>query len=237
MISVIVPAYNEEKLLPATLDAINTALAGIDAPELIVVDNESTDRTRGIAETAGAMVVTESVHNISAVRNAGAAVAACDIFVFIDADTIVRTGLFEKILSAMWDAKCFGGSVAVEYEGPYTRFWMSFFMKTWVVLGRLTKMRQGALQFCRADIFRELHGYDATIYVGEDIEFHWRLDKLAKKRGGFTTFIEEPRVVTSSRRWNRMGLVRMLFFTHPITIFMAWRVRSFWKDWYDRPIR
>ena len=137
----------------------------------------------------------------------------------------------------MADPKCFGGSVEVEYEGPYTRFWMSFFMKLWVVLGKFTKIRGGALQYCRRDIFTELGGYDETIYVGEDIDFHWRLDRLARRRGGHTSFIEEPRVITSSRRWNRMGLIRMLFFTHPITIFLAWRFKSFWKDWYERAIR
>ena len=237
MISVIVPAYNEEKLLPATLAAINNALVGVAARELIVVDNESSDKTREIAEKAGARVVTESVHNISRVRNAGAEKATGDVLIFIDADTVVRQGVFEKIEGAMAHPKCFGGSVAVEYEGPYTRFWMGFFMKLWVVLGKFTKMRQGALQFCRRDIFRQLGGYDETIYVGEDIDFHWRLDKLARRHGGHTSFIEEPRVVTSSRRWNRMGLIRMLFFTHPITIFLAWRTRSFWKDWYESAIR
>jgi glycosyltransferase involved in cell wall biosynthesis len=237
MISVVVPAYNEEKLLSATLEAINAALANVGRSELIVVDNASTDRTAEIARAAGARVVDEIEHNISRVRNTGGAAASGEVLVFIDADTIVRIGIFEKIVEVMADPRCYGGSVRVEYEAPYRRFWMSAFMKLWVVLGALTRMRGGALQFCRADIFRELSGYDPTIYVGEDIEFHWRLDKLARRRGGTTSFIAEPRVVTSSRRWNRMGLVRMLFFTHPITIFLAWRIRSFWKDWYERPIR
>jgi glycosyltransferase involved in cell wall biosynthesis len=235
VISLVIPAYNEEKLLPATLAAIRSDLSG--DIELIVVDNESTDKTREIALAAGATIVDSTVHNISHVRNTGAAAANGDGLVFIDADTLVKPGLIQKIRSALDEANCFGGSVRVEYEAPYERFWMSLFMKLWVVLAKLTTMRQGALQFCRADIFRELKGYDETIYVGEDIEFHWRLDKLAKRSGGYTAFIEEPTVTTSSRRWNRMGLIRMLFFTHPVTIFLAWRVRSFWKDWYERPIR
>ena len=235
MISVVVPAYNEENLLPATLSAIRRDLPSDS--ELILVDNESTDRTRAIAEAAGAKVIDAAKHNISHVRNVGAAAANGDVLVFIDADTIVKPGIFEKIRSAMSDSACIGGSVRVEYEQPFGRFWMSFFMKLWVVLAKLTTMRQGALQYCRADSFRDLKGYDETIYVGEDIEFHWRLDKLARRRGEHTDFIEEPTVTTSSRRWNRMGLIRMLFFTHPITIFLAWRTRSFWKDWYERPIR
>lgn len=237
MLSIIVPAYNEEKLLPATLAAINAALVDIDDTELIVVDNESTDKTREIALAAGATVLDESIHNISSVRNRGAASARGDVLVFIDADTLVRAGIFEKIIDAMSDPLCFGGAARVEYETPFARIWMRFFMRLWVVLGKFTKMRQGALQFCRADAFRELGGYDMTIYVGEDIDLHWRLDKFARRRGAFTTFIEEPRVLTSSRRWDRMGLARMLFFTHPLTIVLAWRIRSFWKDWYERPIR
>jgi len=110
-------------------------------------------------------------------------------------------------------------------------------MKLWPLLGKLVKMRQGALQFCRQDVFQELGGYDTTIYVGEDIEFHWRLGKLARRTGRFTTFIEEPMVRTSSRRWDKMRLVRMIFFTHPVTIFLGWRIRSLWKDWYQNAIR
>jgi glycosyltransferase involved in cell wall biosynthesis len=236
-LSIVIPAYNEEKYLPRTLAALVEAVATVPDVELIVVDNESTDNTAQIAASAGARVVSESEHNIGKVRNTGADTAEGAIIVFIDADTVVRTGVFERIVDAMSDSRCFGGSVAVEYEGELRRAWVRWFMKLWPFLGKLTNMRQGALQFCRSDVFRELGGYDTSIFVGEDIEFHWRLDKLAKSRGGQTAYIEEPKVLTSSRRWDRMGLFRMLFFTHPITIFLAWRYRPFWKDWYERAIR
>lgn len=124
--------------------------------------------------------------------------------------------MFEKIVEAMADPRCIGGSVAVEYENEFRRVWVRWFMKLWPFLGKLLRIRQGALQFCRRDVFYELGAYDTTIYVGEDIDFHWRLDKLARRRGCFTAFIEEPKVVTSSRRWDKMGLVRMLLVTHPV---------------------
>ncbi len=236
-LSIVIPAYNEEDYLPRTMSALNAALRSIPDTEIVVVDNESTDRTRDIAAEFGARIVDETEHNIAKVRNAGAAAAEGDVLVFLDADTIVEPGVFEKILAAMEDERCLGGSVAVLYERPYRRFWMSAFMRTWEVLGRWTRLRAGALQFCRRDVWREIGGYDTTIYVGEDVDFHWRLDKLAGKTGRFTTFIESPPVTTSSRRWNKMGLLRMLFFTHPITIFLAWRTRWFWKDWYQNAIR
>ncbi len=234
-LSIIIPAYNEENYLPATLDAIRAALTG-DA-EIIVVDNLSTDLTRDIAAARDADVISETERNIGKVRNTGADAASGDVLIFIDADSIVRPGVFEKIVEAMSDKRCLGGSAAVEYEPIENRLIVVWFMLLWPFVGKLTKMRGGALQFCRPDVFRELRGYDTTIYVGEDIDFHWRLDRLARDCDAHTTFIEEPKVLTSSRRWNRMGLVRLLFFTHPITVFVAWRVRSFWKDWYEDTIR
>src|SRR4051812_49732308 len=121
MLSVIVPAYNEEKLLPQTLNAIHAALADIGESELIVVDNESTDRTHEIAEARGALIVSETVHNISAVRNAGSKAAAGGGIFFVGADTLVRARVFLKIVKAVFDPPCFCGSGAVEYERPYTR--------------------------------------------------------------------------------------------------------------------
>jgi len=234
-LSIIIPAYNEEKCLPATLAAIDDAR--VDDMDVIVVDNESTDTTRAIATEHGATIVDEREHNIGKVRNTGAANTDADVLVFLDADTIVRPGMFEKIREVMNDPRCVGGAAEVIYEPIKGRPLVQFFMKLWPILGRFTRIRGGALQFCRAELFRELNGYDATIWVGEDIDFHWRLDKLASERDGFTFLIESPKVLTSSRRWQKMGFLRMIFFTHPVTIFLAWRVRSFWKDWYVDVIR
>jgi glycosyltransferase involved in cell wall biosynthesis len=204
-LSIVIPAYNEEKYLPATPDAINATKTS--ETEVIVVDNISTDLTRRIAEERGALVVTETERNIAKVRNTGAASASGNVLVFIDADTIVRPGTFEKIERTLGrDESCFGGSCAVEYEPIKNRLVIAWFMLLWPFLGKLTRMRGGALQFSRTHIFSELGGYDTTIYVGEDIDFHWRLDKLAAARGGYTAFIEEPRVITSNRPFEKMSL-------------------------------
>jgi glycosyltransferase involved in cell wall biosynthesis len=73
-ISVIVPAFNEERYLPATLDAVARSAALLEArvgvhSERIVVDNGSTDRTASLARSLGARVIAESQHNIARVRN------------------------------------------------------------------------------------------------------------------------------------------------------------------------
>jgi glycosyltransferase involved in cell wall biosynthesis len=90
VISIIIPAHNEEALLGATLEALRAAIAGVDEPhEIVVVDDCSTDHTAEIARAHGARVVRADVHQIAAARNAGARAAAGEIFIFVDADTIV----------------------------------------------------------------------------------------------------------------------------------------------------
>src|SRR5882672_352802 len=73
-ISVVVPAFNEERLLPGSLLSIRAAMEGFARfgwkSELIVCDNNSTDRTAEIAKSAGAEVVFEPVNQISRARNA-----------------------------------------------------------------------------------------------------------------------------------------------------------------------
>ena len=81
-ISIIIPAYNEEKLIGGTLAKIATACRTFDEQgcgyEVIVCDNNSTDRTAQLARDAGASVVFEPVNQIGRARNCGAAAATGD---------------------------------------------------------------------------------------------------------------------------------------------------------------
>jgi len=113
-VSVIIPAYNEERYLPQTLKHISQALSDVPCrSEIIVVDNDSTDQTSRVAERFGAKVFRQSERGISKVRNTGAENSTGDILVFVDADTLVPDALFQTIAEAMSDERCFGGAVAV----------------------------------------------------------------------------------------------------------------------------
>lgn len=236
-LSVIIPAYNEEKLLPETLRRINTALEPLKGEsELIVVDNESTDGTREIAESFGAVVLSESIKNIGAIRNTGARSAKGEVLVFFDADTFVQENLLTVIEEKMQDPKCFGGAVDVDY-GKFERWWLRFMKTAWKFWGPIFNMKQGAAQFCRKTVFEEIGGYDERIYLGEDIDIYWRLTKYAKQKGGFLSFIDDPKVTTSPRRFDKMSLWDTMVLTHPIYILLNWKRSKPWRQWYDGSVR
>jgi glycosyltransferase involved in cell wall biosynthesis len=236
-ISIVVPAYNEEKCLPATLEKIGAALAkfGGDS-ETIVVDNESTDETAPIAKSFGAKVITETVHNIARVRNTGAKNALGDVLIFVDADTLVPETLFQLIAEQMKNESYFGGAVAVDF-GPLERKWMKYYLSGGELWQRIFNWKLGATQFCCKSVFREIGGYDETIFMSEDVQFYRRLTRYAKEKGGRLFFVKEPRVVTSARRFDKMSIWKTLLLTHPLFFVLTSRRKRFWKDWYEKTVR
>ena len=236
-LSVIIPAYNEEKCLPKTLQYIADALSILTCPsEIIVVDNDSKDNTRQIAESFGAKVFAEGEHNISRVRNTGAQNSTGNVLIFVDADTLVPNTLFQRIAGVMKDERCFAGAVSVEYANLQSR-WMKVYLLGWKFWGMVFNMKQGAAQFCRKSVFESLQGYDESIFMGEDVEFYWRLSRFARQNDGYLYFVENPNVTTSARRFDKMSVWKTLLLTHPIFIYLTWRKKSFWKDWYEKPVR
>jgi len=140
------------------------------------------------------------------------------------------------IVEVMQHDACIGGAVAVDYSEP-RRAWVKWYLRGWAFWARFFNMKQGAAVFCRRDAFRLAGGYDESIYVGEDVEFYWRLSKYARRTGRVVHFVRTPKVRTSSRRFDGMTVWRTLVRTHPIVIWFKWKQKSFWKDWYEMPPR
>ena len=235
-ISIIIPAYNEEKYLPETLNSLNRAKQylcdrGAKTTEIIVIDNSSTDQTTNIAQALGATVISELIRNIAKARNTGARIAKGNIFVFIDADTIVPETLLWRISQAISDGKCIGGAVDTGYRP--IRFLLRIYLRIWRLLGKLAGMAQGATQFCRRDVFLSLGGYDETIYMGEDVDFYWRLRKAAKDQELHICFINDLQVVPSCRRFDQWPFWRTLVWTNPMVILLLRRWKKAWNGWYD----
>ncbi len=238
-ISVIIPAFNEERYLPATLQAVeDSALLlsrdGVHS-EVIVVDNNSADSTAKVARSLGARVVAEPEHNIARARNRGAAAAQGKVLVFVDADTLIPAGLLQRIHQVLAAPGYVGGAVDTKYR-PKKRS-IRVYLGLWRMLGRAAGMAQGATQFCLRDTFTALGGYDESLFMGEDVDFYVRMRRHARHAGGAVRFIDELRVVPSCHRFDQWALWRALIWTNPLVIAPLRRARSMWRGWYDSPLR
>ena len=160
-ISVVVPAFNEERLLPGSLRSIRAAMVAFDrrgwTSELIVCDNNSTDRTAAIAREAEARVVFEPVNQISRARNTGAAAAGGDWIFFVDADSHSTAELFSEAADTISAGRCLAGGSTVTYANPNPGVALAVAM--WNALSRITRWAAGSFIFCEAAAFREAGGF------------------------------------------------------------------------------
>lgn len=235
LISVVIPAFNEEDYLGETLASLGRATAFLRkkeaiSAEIIVVDNNSLDSTADVARDFGATVIKETWHNVAKVRNTGARFANGDVLVFVDADTMVPDELLWRIVEVMGEPTCFGGVVDANYRPA--KLTSKIYLQFWRIIGKLAGMAQGATQLCRKDIFFALNGYDETLFMGEDVDFYWRLKRFAKRQHGSISFIEDIQVAPSTRRFDQWGLWRTLIWTNPLFILLFRRRKTAWHGWY-----
>ena len=239
-LTIVVPAFNEEAYLASTLSSIRAAAelvragSGVDV-DVIVVDNASVDGTPAVARSLGATVVHEPVQGIARARNAGARRAGGEVLVFFDADVVVPRTVLVAICAAMRDPACVGGGVEVDYRPR--RLSVRLYLRAWRVLARLTGMVQGAAQFCRKDVFEEVGGYDESVWIGEDVDFHWSLRKLTRGTRRGVRLVREPRVRPSCRRFDKWPLWQILVWTNPLFIALLRRWKPVWKGWYSNAVR
>ncbi len=124
MISVVIPALNEEDNLPACLESLkNQQRPG--AFEVIVVDNGSTDRTSEVAAEHGALVVKCPKRGVAYARQAGAEAARGEIVAQADADTVYPPGWLEHV-GGYFDSHQGVAGLAGRYEYVHPVWWMPF---------------------------------------------------------------------------------------------------------------
>ncbi len=109
-ISVVIPAYNEEKRIDACLESLMKQKIMPD--EIIVVDNNSTDSTKEIVKKYPVKIVTEKKQGMIPARNRGFNTAKYDIIARTDADTILPPNWIKKI------KKCFLDKKLIALSGP-----------------------------------------------------------------------------------------------------------------------
>ena len=236
-ISIVIPAFNEEKLLPATLASVNAACHAFErrgwATEVVVCDNNSTDRTREVALANGARVVFEPVNQIGRARNSGAAAATGDWLVFVDADSQPCDGLFAAVAERIESGKVLAGGALIRLDES-TRL-IAALAKVWECWSRAMRHMAGSFIFCEAAAFRSIGGFSNAFFAGEELDLSRRLKRLARERRLRIEIIAQPRLLTSARKTRLYTPREMLGFMlraafRPKRVLASREACSIWYD-------
>ena len=201
-ISIIVPAFNEEKLIGEGLRRIQSAMpVFLDRGwtcELIVCDNNSTDRTAALAREAGAVVVFEPVNQIARARNKGAEAAEGDWLIFIDADSYPTAGLFADVAAAIESGRYLAGGSTVRLD--CTGLLARVATRGWNLISRCTRSMAGSFIFCDSAAFRDIGGFSLKLFASEELELGKRLKKSAARNGKAIVILHHHPLTTSARK-------------------------------------
>ncbi|MBI3417756.1 MAG: glycosyltransferase [Verrucomicrobia bacterium] len=213
-ISVVVPAFNEAKLIERSLSSIRAAAVAFERRgwkyEIVVCDNNSTDETANLARAQGARVVFEPVNQISRARNTGAAAATGDWLLFVDADSFPSAGLLADVAAQIETGDCLGGGATVELDEAIG--WAATLTRGWNSLSRWRRWMAGSFIFSRTEAFRELGGFSHELFVAEEIEFSRRLNTLAKSRRQRVVILNRHPLKTSARKMHLYSSREYLWF-------------------------
>lgn len=201
-ISFIIPAFNEEQLIEQCLRSVTDAVAANQsygyAHEIIVVDNNSTDATARLAKRAGARVVFEPINHIARARTAGADAAKGEWLIFMDADCLMNAGLVGDMFELIKQGRHVGaGSTVYMPDQPW---WAEVVLKLWTLLSVQLGWAAGALMVCNAVAFKEVGGFDLTLYAAEEIEWSQKLKQYGRERKLKFTILNNHPLETSSRK-------------------------------------
>ncbi len=213
-LSIVIPAYNEEKVIAPTL----VAVLAQDYPnfEVIVVNNASTDKTHEVASAYPVKVVLEPKKGLLSARERGRIEATGDIIVNIDADCLPEKDWLTR------GVKEFKNENIVAVSGPYDYFdgdrvfrLCSLLLQrnVYYVVSKVVQLsfiKQGAIliggnNFIRADILKKAGGYNTAItFYGEDTNTAKRV-----AQHGYVVFDRSLLMKTSARRFESEGKINI----------------------------
>ena len=236
-ISVLIPAYNEELLIGRVIEAVYESFGslGYKRWEIIVCDNNSTDRTAEVAAEKGAQVVKEPHNQIARARNTAAKSARGEWLIFLDADTYMTPGILGKTIGAFEGGKICAGGCQLKFDKDDIGIFPSLMTRLWNSVSGFVNLAAGSYLFCYRQAWEDIGGFDEEVYAGEEIFFSQKLKLWGKERGlKFKVLTGDP-VITSSRKMDWYGQRQL--FGHMLR--MAWpgalKKRESCGLWYTRP--
>jgi len=211
-ISLIIPAYNEEKYIGYCLEHIIKNSNG-KFYEIIVIDNASTDNTSKIASKyPGVKVIYEENKGLTFARQRGFVESSGDILAYVDADTKMKKGHYEKIekeFNKNENLACFSGPHEYYDVSKYHKilnklFWIILAYPTYKIVGYMTIGVNFAI---KKEVLKKMNGFDTSIsFYGEDTDIARRAHLYGKVK--FSIGFGIP---TSGRRLTDHGIIKTLY--------------------------
>ena len=199
-VSVIVPVFNEAALIRPFLSNLRECARGA---EIIVVDGASTDGTDRLAQGFCDQFIRSGERSRAKQMNAGAEVAAGDVFWFLHADTAVPLESLNEIDRIMRNPKVAGGFFRIRLPATPAVYRLTdrFAHYAGLVLG----IRCGDHgMFCRRTVFVEAGGFP-DVPLMEDAEFFRQLRRCGR------VVHSNKRIAASPRRYETVGPLRLTF--------------------------
>jgi len=203
-ISIIIPTLNEEDVIQALLQQLQTCRQ--QGHEVIVVDGGSHDNTCSVADSLSDKVISSEAGRALQMNN-GATQSRHEILWFLHADTIIPENAIEQIQEAL--NKSDWGRFNVKLSGSHILFRIiETMMNVRSCVSSIATGDQGI--FVKRKVFWQVNGY-SNIPLMEDVDLSKKLKKLSKPACLKYTLI------TSSRRWEKNGISS--------TILLMWKLR------------
>lgn len=203
MISVIIPAHNEEDYIGLTLDAVNRQ--NYPNFEVIVIANGCTDRTATIAFDACHRLVVLSNKGLGVSRNLGAKLAKGELLLFLDADTLLEPGALETV-AHKFNRQYAAGTFKGRPDSERPAFRLIYFVKNFIHRWSIHEGSAGVILCWKSD-FLATHGFDEDLQVRENSELIKRLRAFGKYR-----YFGETTAMTSMRRYDKGRTRHMIYF-------------------------
>ena len=208
LITVVIPAYNEEKYIAKCIESVKEAGKRIVGDvEIIVVANRCSDKTAEIAADSGAIVISTDDYGIAKARNAGAAAATGEILLTFDADSIMHVDALAEVCQRLESGKFIGGGTLSKFDRMSFGITMSALVvaKHLIPIYRKHGVMLGLMFWCYKRDFDEIGGFDESLLSLEDMDFAIRLKNHGKAQGKKYGNIKKQHATTSSRKFDEFG--------------------------------
>jgi len=231
----VIPAYNEQALIGKCLESVLAEIkrSGRTDVDVVVVNNNSTDRTAEVAASyAGVRVVDEKQKGLVSARDGGFRATTAELVANIDADTIVPPGWIDTVFREFEK-----DDTLVCLSGPYVYYDLSAWNRFLIILFygltkliywlnryilRVGSVVQGGNFVFRRDAWIKAGGFNREIkFYGEDTDVAVRLSKV-----GGVKFTLQLKMLTSGRRLAEEGVFRTA---------LTYTLNFFWVTFAGKP--